>query len=141
MPYIALLTYALSAVAVSPTGTNQDLDWGRWNTVSCHPGLDFRIGHSGQRMTNGKYVVVVQFRNRYRRTIFFSYVLREPGAQTDLKYRTYDGIPAGGIGPGEERRPYSPEFFVDIPPGGGSNVLVQRVRFGRDSGPYTNCQR
>ena len=140
MHRIALL--ALLVAAISTTiEAQRTVDWGGWTPVACYPGLDFRIGHTGPRLANGTYIAHVQFRNRYRSTIYFDYVLREPGAETPVDYRTLEGIPQGSLGPTTEfLGDFSPEFYVAIPPGEAGEVVVESVRMETDAGRYVAGQ-
>ncbi len=136
MRYLALFTL-FAVMGTASAHAQRAVEWGVWTPVACYPGLDFRIGHTGPPLADGYYVVHAQFRNRYRRTIFFDYAVREPGTDTPVEYRTLEGIERRGVGPVTEFvGDYSPEFFLRVPPGDPAEVVVDNVRMEADEGRY-----
>lgn len=58
--------------------------WGSWNTTGCLVGLDFRVRNNGYNEYAKKYRWSIQFRNRYKKKIHFSYKAVAPNDRYDL---------------------------------------------------------
>ena len=59
--------------------------WGSWNTTDCLRGLDFRVRNDGYNKYAKKYRWSIQFRNRYRENIHFSYKAVAPNEKYEIK--------------------------------------------------------
>ena len=134
MRHITLLAIMVASISISAEA-QRTVEWESWTPVACYPGLDFRVGHTGPPLADGNYIVHAQFRNRYRVPIYFDYVVREPGAETPVEYRTLEGIAPQNVGPVTEFiGDFSPEFYLPIPPGNAAEVVVDGVRMETDEG-------
>jgi hypothetical protein len=143
MKRVVLLTF-FAAMLAGPAVAQRTVEWRGWTAVECYPGLDFRIGHTGPPLPDGYYLLHAQFRNRYRASIYFDYVVREPGTDTPVEFRVLDGIDPRGIGPVTEFvGDFSPEFYLQIAPAEPAEVVVDNVNMETDMGrrlaPQPGC--
>lgn len=72
--------------------------WGSWNTTDCLRGLDFRVRNDGYNKYAKKYRWSIQFRNRYKEKIHFSYKAVAPSEQNEIRRsgRTTDRLHING---------------------------------------------
>lgn len=126
-------TAVLALVLLLPATTQAQLgEWQVWRTSSCHEGLDFSVRKN--RVTDdGRGEWRVRFRNRYRETIHFSYVLREPGSDREPSNRM--SVRAG------DTRIGAAYFYLRIPSGGDGQLKINSVRLNDegDIGNYKRC--
>lgn len=59
--------------------------WGSWNTTDCLRGLDFRVRNDGYNKYAKKYRWSIQFRNRYKQKIHFSYKAVAPSEKYEIR--------------------------------------------------------
>ncbi len=72
--------------------------WGSWNTTDCLRGLDFRVRNDGYNKYAKKYRWSIQFRNRYKEKIHFSYKAVAPSEKYEIRRsgRTTDRLHING---------------------------------------------
>ncbi len=75
-----------------------DQGWGSWNTTDCLRGLDFRVRNDGYNKYAKKYRWSIQFRNRYKEKIHFSYKAVAPSEKYEIRRsgRTTDRLHING---------------------------------------------
>jgi hypothetical protein len=112
--------------------------WGSWNTTDCLRGLDFRVRNDGYNKYAKKYRWSIQFRNRYKEKIHFSYKAVAPSERSEIRRsgRTTDRLHING-----DYGKRSSYYLVK-----SSNsiyVYVNRIRIGpKDYGSgYYNCDK
>ena len=103
-------------------------DWSKWETTDCFQGVDFRV--KSKKMSNGKYEMYVEFKNRYYKDIHFNFAIKggdyhnknnriSVGASSTKK--TYTGAS------------YTSDYFY---------IYVDKLRFGSDgSQDYSDCDK
>ena len=102
---LALLVFGVMAMSFTSTPTNNEkinegtelllkIDlptevdaqgWGSWNTTDCLRGLDFRVKNGGDNKYAKKYRWSIQFRNRYKEKIHFSYKAVAPSERYEIR--------------------------------------------------------
>ena len=107
-------------------------DWGRWNTTQ-YDGIDYRFKCSGYNESAKKYDWQVQFRNRYREKVHFSFKLADTNervTRTSARLSLRSGSESSG----------SEYALLNAPCVNGTiGVYVNEVRIKeQDSGPYVN---
>ncbi|OSY89497.1 hypothetical protein WH52_02360 [Tenacibaculum holothuriorum] len=111
--------------------------WGNWNRTDCLRGLDFRVRNDGYNKYAKKYRWSIQFRNRYRDDIHFSYKAVAPNEKYDIRSsgRTTDRV---HVDSGDTRGSY---YLVRS--GNSIYVYINKIRLGeKDYGyGYYDCDR
>ena len=112
--------------------------WGSWNTTDCLRGLDFRVRNDGYNKYAKKYRWSIQFRNRYRENIHFSYKAVAPNEKYEIRRsgRTTDRLHVNGNN-GTRGSYYLVNSSSSI------YVYVNKIRIGaRDYGSdYIQCDK
>ena len=115
-------------VSVASLNAQSWTDWGSWKSVSCFKGIDFRV--KSKKTSYGKYEMYIEFKNRYRKDIHFTYEIKG-GAYKNRNNRTT--VRAGDVKKIWGGASYTSDYF---------NVYLDRLRFGRDGlQPYANCDK
>ena len=149
---IGVLTMSFTSVTTTNATENKDTElllkidlsedvdaqgWGSWNTTSCLKGLEFRVRNGGYNNYAKKYKWYIQFRNRYKEKIYFSYKAVAPSQRHEIARsgKTTDRLHIkGNLG---IRKSY---YLVK-----SSNsifVYVNRIRIGaNDYGDYYTCDQ
>lgn len=113
-------------------------DWGSWNTTDCLRGLDFRVRNDGYNKYAKKYRWSIQFRNRYRERIHFSYKAVSPNEKYEIRKsgRTTDRLHIEG------NNGTRGSYYL-VKSGSSIYVYVNRIRIGaKDYGyDYYNCDK
>lgn len=132
-----LLMLCILTVFFVSTETHAQNSWGAWNTMGCLDGLDYRVKCGEYNRFAKKYSWQVEFRNRYRKDIHFSFTAVEPHRKSEIKNsgktnRRHTVAANGGIERGW--------FLIDAT--SSIYVYVNQVRFGNQDIPgteYYNC--
>ncbi|ARV14318.1 hypothetical protein [Polaribacter sp. SA4-12] len=110
--------------------------WGNWNTTDCLRGLDFRVKNDGYNKYAKKYRWSIQFRNRYKQKIHFSYKAVSPNEKYEIKQsgKTTDRIHVDG------NNGTKGSYYL-VKSGSSIYVYVNKIRIGaKDYGyDYYNC--
>lgn len=155
---LALLVFGVMAMSFTSTPTNNEkinegtelllkIDlptevdaqgWGSWNTTDCLRGLDFRVKNGGYNKYAKKYRWSIQFRNRYKEKIHFSYKAVAPSERYEIRRsgKTTDRLHVNG-NHGTRGSYYLVKSSNSI------YVFVNRIRIGpKDYGSdYYNCDK
>jgi len=59
--------------------------WGSWNTTDCLRGLDFRVRNDGYNKYAKKYRWSIEFKNRYKESLHFSYKAVAPNQKYEIR--------------------------------------------------------
>jgi hypothetical protein len=89
-------------------------------------GLDVKIFYNSNFSTTESI-----YRNRFQATIHFNESVYPRGANPPAETQYRHDLAAG-----ESEGPPGAETISSIPRGGGACVIVDKVRFGQDTGPY-----
>lgn len=112
--------------------------WGSWSTTDCLRGLDFRVKNDGYNKYAKKYRWSIEFRNRYRQKIHFSYKAVAPNEKYEIRSsgKTTDRLHVSGNN-GTSRSYYLVKSGTSI------YVYVNKIRIGaKDYGyDYYNCDK
>ena len=121
-----------------PTDNITSQGWGYWNTTDCLRGLDFRVRNDGYNKYAKKYRWSIQFRNRYREKIHFSYKAVSPNEKYEIRRsgRTTDRLHVNG-----NNGTRSSYYLVKS--GSSIYVYINRIRIGeKDYGSdYIDCDK
>lgn len=117
---------------------NNEQGWGSWNTTDCFRGLDFRVKNDGYNKYAKKYRWSIEFRNRYKEKIHFSYKAVAPSEKYEIRKsgRTTDRLHVNGN--------YGKRgSYYLVKSGSSIYVYVNRVRIGaKDYGyDYSDCDK
>ncbi|MFC1890125.1 hypothetical protein ACFL4G_10250 [Thermodesulfobacteriota bacterium] len=94
-------------------------DWGPWHTLKCLPGIDARVKCDTYNELYGQYRWRIEFRNRYKKKVHFSYDLLEVNDPPDTHGRKH-------LDPGEIGSSYT---WVNTPPSKNMKVFIDEVCF------------
>lgn len=112
--------------------------WGSWNTTDCLRGLDFRVKNDGYNQYADKYRWSIEFRNRYKEKIHFSYKAVAPSQEQEIKNsgKTTDRLHING------NNGTRGSYYL-VPSSNSIYVYVNRIRIGaNDYGSgYYDCDK
>jgi hypothetical protein len=120
-----------------PLDNAKQKKWGSWNTTDCLRGLDFRVRNDGYNKYAKKYRWSIEFRNRYRKKVYFSYKAVTPSQKYDIRRtgKTTDRVSVKGNN-GKRGSYYLVRSERSI------YIYINRIRIGvKDVGRYTDCDK
>ena len=117
---------------------NQKTGWGTWNTTDCLRGLDFRVRNDGYNKYAKKTRWSIEFRNRYKKKIHFSYKAVAPSERYEIRRsgKTTDRLHISGDN-GKKRSYYLVRSNKAV------YVYINRIRIGKNDygSKYYNCDK
>ncbi len=100
--------------------------WGKWNSINCFKGIEFRI-RSRFFPETGTHEGVVEFKNSYEQDIFFNYQATGGDVMTPPK-RVF-------VKAGQTQQSWMGKDFTD----GYFYIFINRLRYGKDEGNFAPC--
>ena len=129
-PFLMLLCVSATSGAAAQGNT-----YGPWRQSNSCPGLDYRVRVETwvKRNARGEWFWYVQFRNRYREDIHFTYTLARDRDEARSKRGGRIQVDGRSISSADGHR-------VAVRPGGRVWVhIFGKFRLGEDRGPYVRC--
>lgn len=115
-------------LVVASLGSNlQQSEWTVWKKTPCYNKIDYRYRHL--RTHGARHVFEIQFKNQYKRTIFFDYALASSQQDDDMHHARRATLPAGQESKSISLFSNSEEFLIE----------VGRLAFYPDDTEYEAC--